>query len=427
MRIPVRIRRVVILCLVFLMLSSGTVSAKTAFSEDPEAIEEAAQSVLFLMTDTGSGSGFILSDGQTLVTNYHVIEGTRHLLCTDEFGECYLFTEVLIADKQKDIAILHAPEPTGLKAFMADTDRPLRGEKVVAIGSPKSFFKTEFINSVSIGNVSNFYYSNNRYEVLFTAPISPGNSGGPLFNDDGKVIGITSGQYLPDEANDLYYAVHISEVLALYEQWDGTTVYPIAEHENACVDQSGATSETAQTPSPKQRPKGTRVPLPTQDPNATPAPRPEKHNNGEMILSPDYACTQKLTLTPDKNTNCYIYLQCIGDTSDTNVSLSPKAGKNNAQKRDISFYCVAGGPSVTVKVPPGRYKVYLAAGKTFFNSSLLFGSDSQFFICKGKYTPNKGKEIIFDIGGNRAKISLETGNENTVLFEPIDPDRFPGT
>lgn len=415
--------------LLALLFLPGKSPAKTDFDEDPEAIEKAAQSVVYLEIDEGvsSGSGFVLFDGQTLVTNYHVIEEAHTWTVMDENCLCYEFPEVLIASRQLDIAILHAPEPTGLQPLTPGTDEPMRGEKVVAIGSPEGF-----IGTVSLGNVSNSFIVNGAYRILFTAPISPGSSGGALFDRNGRVIGVTSGEYYFGDGNDLYQAAHISEVLSLYEQWDGHTVYAAADHEKACIDRvvddpepKERPSAAPETPAPVPVSKGTRVPLFTPEPGATPTPRVSRHANGELVLAPGYARTQQLTLTPPEKYDCYLYLARVGASADGNVTASLLPGQNG-EKRDIAFYLTAGGPPVKVKVPPGRYKAYPVMGKTFYGSSLLFGNGSQYYILTNKYAPHKGEPVVYDIGGPGANISLKTEGAGTVLFTGIDPAAFPG-
>ena len=210
------------LCVLFFFLPSF---ALAAFHSDYEAINSAAQSVLRLEvygrhnTLLGTGSGFVAFDGQTLVTNAHVMEGALYALAyTDDSKECFRVENVLVYDEEADIAILRFSKPTGLTPLPLprEDDTLLRGEPVVAIGSPQGI-----TNTVSIGNISLLYQENGISYIQFTAPISSGSSGGALLDDDGCVIGITTAAYVDDDDNfvqNLNLAVHISEVAARYEK-----------------------------------------------------------------------------------------------------------------------------------------------------------------------------------------------------------------
>ena len=96
----------------FILLCSIQVAlAEEGFSENPEAINEAAKSVLMLEVFDkeneliATGSGFVCFNNRTLVTNYHVIEGADMIIANSDEGYQYIVFDVLIADKQKDIAV----------------------------------------------------------------------------------------------------------------------------------------------------------------------------------------------------------------------------------------------------------------------------------------------------------------------------------
>ena len=182
-------------------------------SKSPDLIEEKALSVLMLEVFNGdervaTGSGFVMFDNMTLVTNYHVIEDATIIMADSDDGYQYFITKVLITDKEKDIAILQFMTPTIMKPLTPSTQKVKRGETVIAIGSPIGLK-----NTVSMGNVSSVYTEDNQSWIQFTAAISHGSSGGALFNDHGDVIGITSAFW--EDGQNLNLAVDINEVVAL--------------------------------------------------------------------------------------------------------------------------------------------------------------------------------------------------------------------
>jgi len=141
----------------------------------------------------GQGSGFLVSNDGLLVTNYHVIaEG------------------VVASDKSRDVAILKARGHNFRPLSLGNSDRVQVGEDVVAIGSPLSLEST-----VSNGIVSGMRTAEDLGGKFLqvTAPISPGSSGGPLFNMMGEVIGITT-MYIKGGEN-LNFAIPINDAKRL--------------------------------------------------------------------------------------------------------------------------------------------------------------------------------------------------------------------
>ena len=188
------------------------------FSDDPEAIAEASQSVVKLncYDKSGSlyatGSGFACFEDNIIVTNYHVIQDNVYKIeASTEAGEKFIIKSVLVADEKQDIAILATASPHGLQLLQpGDCKTIQKGEKVVAIGSPLGL-----LNSVSTGVFSGYVKESGVDVLQFTASISSGSSGGALFNDSGEVLGITFSSY--DEGQNLNLAIPISAVSKLWE------------------------------------------------------------------------------------------------------------------------------------------------------------------------------------------------------------------
>ena len=245
-----------ILC-ICLALSICSAACAAAFSDDPDAIEAATSSVFLLeVYDAnnncyGTGSGFLMFDSKTLITNYHVIDdGCVKIIAESDDGRQYTVTNALIASKQYDIAILYFDYPINAKPLEYCTDTIKRGSNVVAVGSPKGIK-----NLVSIGNVSSLYTEDGVDWIQFTAPISPGSSGGVLFNDNGQVIGITSATSAYDDAQNINYAVNIWQVISLYQKWDGVTRYTLKNQEKAMYKASLTKPKTSIKPKATSAPE----------------------------------------------------------------------------------------------------------------------------------------------------------------------------
>ena len=141
------------------------------------------------------GSGFIIDDGGIVVTNYHVIENAEEIrvVLADETS----FTaEVLGQDQKTDIAVLKIePGDTKLQAVsFGDSDQLRVGDWVLAIGNPFGLGGTVTAGIVSARGRD---IGNGPYDdfIQTDASINRGNSGGPLFNTNGDVIGINTAIY----------------------------------------------------------------------------------------------------------------------------------------------------------------------------------------------------------------------------------------
>lgn len=146
----------------------------------------------------GSGSGFIWDKNGHVVTNYHVIRGSKRLAVS--INDIISHAKVVGAEPRKDIAVLKLLSNKALKKIqtypalaLADSSKLLVGQKTIAIGNP---FGLD--HSLSTGVVSALGrqvpgVANTLYDMIQTdAAINPGNSGGPLLDSQGKVIGMNT-------------------------------------------------------------------------------------------------------------------------------------------------------------------------------------------------------------------------------------------
>lgn len=141
---------------------------------------------------SGYGSGFVYSADGLIATNNHVVEGAGRIYVTLNGDEQQYEAEVVATDSYSDLAILKI-DKTGLTPVKFGSSSSLRlGDTVFVIGSP---YNGLFANSVSSGIVSGL----NREMVLNSATqtfiqtdaaVNPGNSGGPMFNANGELVGI---------------------------------------------------------------------------------------------------------------------------------------------------------------------------------------------------------------------------------------------
>jgi S1-C subfamily serine protease len=148
----------------------------------------------------GAGSGFLIDTDGHILTNYHVVQGAQTIEVT--LGDQSRFKAKLIgADSRNDIALIKI-EPKGRKLTplqLGDSRNLLVGQRVLAIGNPFGFQSTLTTGIVSsLGRTVQTSESTFIDEAIQTdAAINRGNSGGPLLNSHGEVIGINSAIYAP--------------------------------------------------------------------------------------------------------------------------------------------------------------------------------------------------------------------------------------
>ena len=232
-----------------------------SFREDLEGLDQAAKSLFYveiydgMFNCLGNASGFVAFDEHLFVTNQHVIDGAAYLKIWDEDNKMYILDDVLISDKLHDVAILSFEDGKKYDALEYDLDTELmRGQPVVTIGSPNGFQGT-----VAFGNISALpvipKYGNVKC-IQYTAPTSHGSSGGALFDDRGKLIGMTSAIY--EEGQNLNFAIPISLVKDVYDQWDKSSSEELGSERS--WDMVGVTPTPVPTATPTPGPKPTPLP-----------------------------------------------------------------------------------------------------------------------------------------------------------------------
>jgi tetratricopeptide (TPR) repeat protein len=153
------------------------------------------------------GSGFFVNSTGLLATNAHIIKGGPDVIAKLPSGAFYKLRNFRGVDDTTDIAFLQfdATETPSIRGI-GNSDELQTGDKVFAIGNPRGLLST-----VSEGNVSNPRRAmNGRIFIQFTAPISPGSSGGGLFNESGRAVGVTADVLKGEDNQNLNFAVPIN-------------------------------------------------------------------------------------------------------------------------------------------------------------------------------------------------------------------------
>ncbi len=173
-------------------------------------ITDAVESVLYLeMYDGdhdlfGTASGFIIGDGRTLVTNYHVLDGACYIRAmTRDNTETYSVEDVLAFDRTADLAVLRLNRKASVPSLpLGDSDGVRQGDRVYAVGYPLGV-----ANTLSDGLVSSRYNAEDGVDIIqMTAAISSGSSGGALLSEGCEVVGVICATYVDGQNMNLAIA-----------------------------------------------------------------------------------------------------------------------------------------------------------------------------------------------------------------------------
>jgi S1-C subfamily serine protease len=217
--------------IVFLLFGAALCHAQvsptaTSKLEAPTLYEKAAPSVVLITCVDAAGhfsqgSGVILNSDGVIATNYHVISDANAARVQLNNGDIYDDVSVIDTDERKDIAILRIKAINLPVLPMADSDSVRIGATVYAIGAPRGLN-----GSLSSGIVSSLRSASeispnlSGFRIIqFTAPVSPGSSGGPLIDESGKLLGLVFATRV--DGQNINLAVPVNYVIPLINSTKG--------------------------------------------------------------------------------------------------------------------------------------------------------------------------------------------------------------
>jgi serine protease Do len=181
-----------------------------------ENISRVAEAVVQVRTPTGLGSGFVIHSDGYVVTNQHVISGEHEITVTvfQQRGEelrniHFPVVRIIAVSPHIDLALLKVDDPRGhdfATVPLAAEDDLRQGQTVFAVGSPLGLDRTVSAGIVSLTN----RVIGGHLFIQTTTDVSPGNSGGPLFNLRGEVVGVNDLKLVGIGVEGLNFAIPVS-------------------------------------------------------------------------------------------------------------------------------------------------------------------------------------------------------------------------
>ncbi len=207
-------------------MDSTTPVANRAGSSVNQVYRQARKGVVVVKLGNGQGSGFVYDTQGHVVTNQHVVDAGGAISVTFWNGKTYQ-AEVLGSDPSTDLAVLKVDAPAAVlePITLGDSDSLEVGDAVVAIGSPLGFEETVTSGIVSalhrqMTAPNNFTINDS---IQTDAAINHGNSGGPLLDLDGKVVGVTAQIASDSGGNDgIGFAIPSNTVKSIVTQLLGS-------------------------------------------------------------------------------------------------------------------------------------------------------------------------------------------------------------
>ena len=252
-----------------------------------DLIEGIQSGVVQITTGSGSGSGFIISTDGLVITNEHVVSNESNVGVWLTNGHRYDAT-VLDRDSTSDLALLRIDRGSFEAIAIGNSDTVRMGDEVLTLGFPIA--DTIGTNlTVTRGIISSTRVENGVQLLQTDASLNPGNSGGPLVNLDGEVIGVNSSRIEETDSGrpvtNIGFAVSVSELENRLPALSGQLGSPITP---TPAPTPVATSDPTWTPAPTFTPEPTWTPVPTLTPEPTSTP----------TLTPTPTITPTPTYTP---------------------------------------------------------------------------------------------------------------------------------
>ncbi len=177
-----------------------------AFKTQADMLNNSIKSCVTVKSDGGHGSGFIISSDGYIITNHHVIDGSKEIYILFENG-FNIPAEIVYSNADFDLALLKLKGKGFKPISIGSSQKAEVGIDVFAIGTPKM---EEFGQTITKGILSAKRTFEGRSFIQTDASVHPGNSGGPLLNEKGEVIGINTYKFKGSEGLNLSIPIDVA-------------------------------------------------------------------------------------------------------------------------------------------------------------------------------------------------------------------------
>lgn len=341
-----------------------------------------------VLADVATGTGFFISDNGYIITNAHVVEGATDIAVKDNAGGKFV-AQVISIDEHNDLALLKIDKnsfPLSLGSSL-DVDK---GDKVYTLGFPDPSiqgFEAKYTEGV-ISSFSGVVGMPNTYQI--TTPIQGGNSGGPLLNEKGVVVGVIVSKLVDVKKENVSYAIKSDYIIPLLRnvpksnRANNIKIRSVAEIERSVVL---VVSKLA-SPEPKNTIKAPASP----DNHVAPLPPKSLPNNSDSVTS------VKVTGPDIAEAGCVVPM---------GVTFDPPL-------RSGATFNVMSGSSIaaTVDVTHGRLSEFQMRVRMTSSNSLTVVCDSCKVTMKSVNVINGCTADPYPSGDGRARIRI---NGKTVL------------
>jgi len=178
-------------------------------------------SVVYIEVDyrngnSGTGSGFIVNERGDIITNRHVLDDAVRAKATTSDGREYEITEIIGAHSKLDLmvgatALAKNPQKAQQSFLRLASQSAEKGEKIYVFGNPQGH-----TFSVSDGIVAG--YREGDTNMQYTAPVSPGSSGGPIVNTNGNVVAVVWGGNVEEKTQNINYSVPANKIYEIVDK-----------------------------------------------------------------------------------------------------------------------------------------------------------------------------------------------------------------
>ena len=273
-----------------LSLTEGTRIERLAAGLAADLTKLARPSVVKITTSNGIGSGWIYDvrdETALIITNDHVVTGNPSFIeVSFDDGKPSVPGKIIETRAAYDLAVVEVCCHPNYKALTLAADGDIEvGSDVVAFGFPDRGGVTESL-SVSVGIISTYDYSNTQgiWVVQTDAALNPGNSGGPILNADGHVVGVVS--FGLKDAQNLGFGIAPQTVRA-FLSGSSSLANPTATAIPPPTNTPGPSPTPTITPTPTDTPTPTHTPTATLTPTNTATPTPT-HTPAPVATSTPY-------------------------------------------------------------------------------------------------------------------------------------------